>query len=60
MKTFSIIENGNQIDITEAERDILVRDKIIYHCPDCGEVFYHVIGGKMGFEEIDELLSKQQ
>lgn len=41
MKTYTILENGIDYTITKEQRDILVKNRIIYHCPDCGEVFYH-------------------
>lgn len=59
IKPFTIIENGNEMSITIEERDILIEMGVIYNCPECGEIFYH-ISDKMSFEDIDMLLSTKE
>jgi len=52
----AITENGNQMDINEQERELLLNMDAIYLCDECEAGTYHV-NDVMSFEEIDDFLS---
>ena len=50
-KTRAIIENGEQLDVTQEE--LRKVRKLVYYCPECK--VYHLWDGK-SFEDVEEVL----
>lgn len=51
----TIIENGNIMDITEREKELLLHKGMIYYCEECN--LYHLYDG-FDFGHINQVVGK--
>lgn len=57
-KAVCVIENGEQLDCTQDEAELLIQSGIIYRCPECDESIAHVSAGRTLDEAVDLLDSE--
>lgn len=55
MKRYSIIENGEQLDVNPEQKNVLERKGIIYFCGLCGD-HYHICPGYV-FDDVEREIS---